>query len=83
MPNRFHGAGRALAALALLAILTNVAIAQRGRGGPPGRAREDGAPKVGDQAPLFKLKTLDGKQEVDLKKSIKSKPVILFFGSYT
>jgi cytochrome oxidase Cu insertion factor (SCO1/SenC/PrrC family) len=83
MPNRFHHAGRALAALALLAILADAAIAQRGRGGPPGRARDDGAPKVGDNAPLFKLKTLDGKQEVDLKKTIKSKPVILFFGSYT
>ena len=52
-------------------------------GAREGRARDDGAPAVGDTAPLFKLKTLDGDQEVELAEVIKSKPVVLFFGSYT
>lgn len=47
--------------------------------------REDEAKrlKVGDIAPTFKLKSLDGKQETDLKELIGKKPIILFFGSYT
>ncbi len=45
--------------------------------------RDDGAPKVGQQAPTFKLKSLDGKQSFDLAEFKGSKPVVLFFGSYT
>ncbi len=59
-------------------------IRQR-RGGPGGRRgfRDDGAPKVADMAPTFKLKSLDGKQEFDLASFKSKKPVVLFFGSYT
>ena len=46
-------------------------------------SRDDGAPKVGDQAPVFKLKSLDGTSETDLASFRAKKPVILFFGSYT
>jgi hypothetical protein len=38
--------------------------------------------KVGDEAPGFTLKTPDGKQEVSLE-SLRGKPVVLIFGSYT
>lgn len=43
----------------------------------------DKAPKVGDLAPTFKLKSLDGKSETDLLSYRGKKPVVLFFGSYT
>ena len=45
--------------------------------------RDDGAPKVGDVAPAFTLKSLDGKSETDLASFKGQKPVLLFFGSYT
>ena len=38
--------------------------------------------QVGDAAPDFKLKSKDGKQEVQLSK-LRDKPVVLIFGSYT
>lgn len=41
------------------------------------------APKVGEAAPLFKLKMLDSEKVVDLKSLAEKKPVLLFFGSYT
>jgi len=54
-----------------------------GRGGP-GRGRSDGGGlKVGEQAPNFKLKSLDGKSQTELVAIRTKKPVILFFGSYT
>ena len=46
-------------------------------------SRDDGAPKIGDVAPTFKLKSPDGKNETDLASFKGSKPVVLFFGSYT
>lgn len=46
-------------------------------------SRSDSAPKVGDEAPTFKLKSLDGKDEFDLAGFRGKKPVVLFFGSYT
>ncbi len=46
-------------------------------------SRDDGAPKVGDLAPVFKLKSLDGKRETDLAGFKGRRPVMLFFGSYT
>ncbi len=53
-------------------------------GPPPGfPAREDKGPKVGDVAPSFKLASLDGKQEFELKTFKGSRPVVLLFGSYT
>jgi len=46
-------------------------------------SKDDGAPKIGDAAPTFKLKSPDGKSETDLASFRGSKPVVLFFGSYT
>lgn len=49
----------------------------------------EGAPKAGEVAPLFKLKSLDGKDEVDLASfsslatADAKRPVVLIFGSYT
>jgi cytochrome oxidase Cu insertion factor (SCO1/SenC/PrrC family) len=45
--------------------------------------RADNAPKVGDMAPTFKLKSLDGTEETDLEQFREKKPIVLFFGSYT
>ena len=53
----------------------------RGRGKRP--RREDRGPEAGSIAPVFKLKSLDGKREFDLEAFKGRKPVILFFGSYT
>ena len=39
--------------------------------------------KVGELAPDFKLKSLDGKSQTQLKDFRGKKPVVLFFGSYT
>jgi hypothetical protein len=39
--------------------------------------------KAGDQAPDFKLKTPDGKQQVALSDFRGKRPVALIFGSYT
>lgn len=39
--------------------------------------------KVGEEAPNFKLKTRDGKKEVELATFRGEKPVVLVFGSYT
>lgn len=46
------------------------------------QARE-GALRVGDVAPDFTLKTLDGKQSVQLSARRGAQPVVLVFGSYT
>ncbi|MCZ6683917.1 MAG: hypothetical protein O7B26_12115 [Planctomycetota bacterium] len=45
--------------------------------------RRQKAPKKGEVAPTFRLKTLDGKAQVDLASFADKRPVILFFGSYT
>ena len=49
----------------------------------PGRWADDGAPNVGEIAPTFILKSLDGKSETDLESFRGQKPVVLLFGSYT
>lgn len=54
----------------------------RGRGGER-MSKDDSAPKVGEAAPAFKLKSLDGKTETDLATFRSKRPVVLFFGSYT
>jgi len=46
------------------------------------KAREGGL-RVGDAAPDFTLKTLDGKQSVRLSALRQAQPVVLVFGSYT
>ena len=42
-----------------------------------------GALQVGEMAPLFTLKSLDGSTETDLASFREKKPVVLLFGSYT
>ena len=57
---------------------------RRGRRGRRGRrSRPDNAPKVGDIAPVFTLKSLDGESETDISTFQGDRPVVLFFGSYT
>ncbi len=64
----------------LLAFAVGGADAQ-GRGS---RMRGEGkAPRIGDQAPTFNLKSLDGKSETNLADFAGKKPVVLYFGSYT
>jgi cytochrome oxidase Cu insertion factor (SCO1/SenC/PrrC family) len=46
------------------------------------RPQQDAGPEVGKAAPALKLKSQDGKTEVELAK-LKGKPVLLVFGSYT
>ncbi len=41
------------------------------------------APMVADMAPVFKLKSLDGKSETDVASFRGVRPIVLFFGSYT
>jgi hypothetical protein len=40
-------------------------------------------PHVGQPAPNFKLRTIDGKETVELAKVVGKKPVVLVFGNYT
>lgn len=47
------------------------------------QARRDGTLKVGDTAPDFTLKSLDGKSTVKLSAHKGKQPVVLVFGSYT
>ena len=72
----------------LVASIVTDADAQRrrGRGGNNDRMNKqhkDNAPKVGDTAPAFSLKSHDGKSETSLASFKGKKPVVLFFGSYT
>lgn len=64
-------------ALAIAAIVALLAQPQDKRRPPQGPG-----PEVGKDAPTWKLKSQDGKTEVDLAK-LKGKPVFLIFGSYT
>ncbi len=45
--------------------------------------KPDDAPKKGDHAPDFTLRTLDGEDYVTLSDYRGDKPVVLVFGSYT
>lgn len=47
------------------------------------RPRPDDGLKIGQKAPTFKLKSVDGESETDLKTLLEEKPVVLIFGSYT
>jgi hypothetical protein len=46
------------------------------------RPQQGPGAEVGKDAPGWKLKTQDGKSEVELAK-LKGKPAVLIFGSYT
>ena len=48
-----------------------------------GMRSDKNALKVGEIAPNFKLKSLDGKSETELSEFKGKKPVVLIFGSYT
>ena len=65
------------------ALLAGSALAQEREGREPRRSADREAPKVGDTAPLFTLKTLDGKREVSLDSFRGKRPVMVIFGSYT
>ena len=76
--------------LVALLLIGGVTVAQEDRNREGRRAkmrkrifRDDGAPKIGDVAPTFKLKSPDGNSETDLASFKGNKPVVLFFGSYT
>lgn len=63
---------------------------RRSGGGPTAEQMESArrrmgknAPLVADLAPVFKLKSLDGKSETDVASFRGKRPVLLFFGSYT
>ncbi len=45
--------------------------------------REEGAPKVGDEAPDFQLPVLHGEGATVRLSELRGKPVALIFGSYT
>ncbi len=79
-------AGAALLAAAAVLVSAPSAMAQgkpKGGGGKGAINRNPG-PKLGDPAPDFAIKTLDGKTTVKLSKLLESKkPVALVFGSYT
>lgn len=64
-------------------ILTSEELEALGKRMRRGGRREDNAPKVGAEAPDFTLKSLDGESEFHLADFRDTKPVVLFFGSYT
>jgi hypothetical protein len=67
----------------LIAILAALILAQDRPGDKKGKP-PDRAPKVGSEAPNFKLKTLGAPDtEVELSSFKDKKPVVLIFGSYT
>ncbi len=75
----------AIMALAVVMMLGVAAVEAQPAGKMRGKGRRgpDKAPKVGDDAPNFKLKSLDGKRETELATFKGEKPVVLIFGSYT
>jgi len=77
----------------VLTIIANGAFAEQENTERAGKSRSEGDRRmreekgkqleIGDEAPTFKLKSLDGKKETDLKEFRCKKPVVLIFGSYT
>ena len=70
--------------LALLLMLAMMASPARAQQRSPGNRdmRSPDRVQEGDAAPNFKLKSKDGKAEVELSK-MRDQPVVLIFGSYT
>ena len=84
MSQRDKSLTRLLITVGLLVLFTiPVAAQDRPRRGRGPRENRKPAPQVGETAPTFALKTLDGKTTVDLKDYQGKQPVILVFGSYT
>jgi hypothetical protein len=66
-----------------LVLVAGPAWAQRGGRDAGRQMRGTDTLSVGDMAPDFKLKTMDGKQQVQLSSFRGKRPVVLVFGSYT
>lgn len=81
--NRISISVAVITVLAFLALSGDAQAQNRQRCGARENSSDDQALKVGQLAPTFKLKSLDGKTEFDLKSVRGDKPVLLFFGSYT
>ena len=84
------GRGRRISVLVALVMmvpfmLSESSYSQRNRDQKKqrGRRSDANALKVGQQAPQFTLKSLDGKSETRLKDYQDKKPIVLIFGSYT
>jgi len=77
------------AGLALGAVLCSPTVFAQPGGGAKGSGKVSERPKrpapliIGEKAPLFALKSLDGKSETDVSSFRGQRPIILFFGSYT
>jgi hypothetical protein len=74
--------------VALFLLVATSAQAQQDRRARQGQRQgmmemEPGALRVGDVAPTFTLKSLDGESETALASFRGEKPVVLLFGSYT
>ena len=50
---------------------------------PPRARQQDRSLRVGQNAPTFALRSLDGESQTDVKEFRGKRPVIVFFGSYT
>jgi cytochrome oxidase Cu insertion factor (SCO1/SenC/PrrC family) len=61
----------------------DAASAQQRPGRRAGDLRMPDTLRVGDVAPDFKLKTMNGSREVTLSSFKGKRPVVLIFGSYT
>jgi len=73
--------GVILPLLLIFMIIASTAFAASSGG--KGKSSGPKAPYAGDKAPLFKLTSLDGKEEWALEKKIGERPIVIFFGSYT
>ena len=79
---RKHAANWLLVSIVLLIVSSSLAQERRpARGNRP--IRQPDKIKVGDQAPDFALKTVDGKETIKLSSFRGDRPVALVFGSYT
>ncbi len=73
-----------LLALLFGLIMATMVEAQRPRGRKGrGERKKSSSLKVGQPAPDFELKSLDGKKTVKLSDHKGKRPVVLIFGSYT
>lgn len=79
MLNKWRSA--AVAAVAMLVALPAVSQLPNHSGGIPHRSNK--SLQVGEPAPDFKLRTKDGKMQVQLSSFRGKRPVVVIFGSYT
>lgn len=83
MRHRFQNMVGLLAAAGLTLSVGACATTNRGADAASRARRVDKAPKTGETAPTFTLKSLDGKRDVSLASFRGERPVVLYFGSYT